>query len=909
MKYFFGLLCTFLVTLYLSIDFVSANWLPTDTLCTQYNATTINTWSITVPKLEGIWQYCAKQELLENPYSGSTITFNGSAYVIRYPNGVTTTELNIPNQAQFLGKYVIKSKIYKFDKTPTNNCSSGDGILYFGSLPASTPLVAYTWGWTNQNIFWRVSCTDWTPTSLIKTNSWDIINIGGYNISGSNIYSGSQYMTWYSILVSSSIDISQCVKSFHDTNVSHGASSVILNLQDNAWNTNVNDCPYNHTVLKDASPPIVTVKDEYWLGLDDITDPWFQSGTRLATDSTQFRVTIQDDVYWWSAVSGIKNYSATVYQTNDYLWNTIPNVSICNVPITTFPELVDPTNAYNVANIRMFDIICNSSPSFRKTWTYHIDVRAEDHAGNIVNFQNIMIVYPHPDIHIVNNPTIPIPGPVNSDGIASHTFKAKILDKFDNPIYNHPVNNIIYTGSANIYLNEIDQTGVAITVKNANPSFTSPTGILSVEIVSIAPGELSTGFGFNINSWTDVDSYRNHSWSPINYGFWDDSEFRKFLRPYTSELLLDPIKIILWYVHSGSLIITPMNFAPSSYTVHNFSDSMGTIDPNMTLSSISEFSPLWVLFTPEQIGSNILDFRIKTHPYASYNMNGIPILAYITPDAADIWSTYTNQMSSTGSVNRIYVIWNTQTKGKDNYVSTLSDISSISNIAVKNNIRKNAIIAVRNRIPDTAINTNPMIVSGIKYIQWDYTITDTEAISRNWETLIVIDGNITMETNMFNTGWKMAAIMVMKSDQNSDKWNLFIKPNVRFLSSLIYTDGSIESVNSSGNRFTSMSKDRSNQLSNQLVLKWLFISRNTIGWAVLWSITSGAWGKKYTLPGNIWTDDLFTAASYDLSFLRSSNIGYDWVTQPYNFNNDAFTVVIYDGKYLLTPPPGFNTRL
>jgi len=130
-----------------------------------------------------------------------------------------------------------------------------------------------------------------------------------------------------------------------------------------------------------------------------------------------------------------------------------------------------------------------------------------------------MIVYPHPDIHIVEKPTLPTPDPVNSDGIALHTFNAQILDKYDNPVYDHNVNDVVYTGSANIYIDEVNGIGNAVYVKNTNPAFTSPTGVLSVHIASIAPGELPTGFGFNINKWTDVDTYLSRTGTSEYYGF------------------------------------------------------------------------------------------------------------------------------------------------------------------------------------------------------------------------------------------------------------------------------------------------------------------------------------------------------------------------------------------------------
>ena len=140
-------------------------------------------------------------------------------------------------------------------------------------------------------------------------------------------------------------------------------------------------------------------------------------------------------------------------------------------------------------------------------------------------------------------------------------------------------------------------------------------------------------------------------------------------------------------------------------------------------------------------------------------------------------------------------------------------------VDIRNAIRKNANIAVRLRTPDTAATATPKIINGIKYIEGDYTITDAEANSRDWETLIVIDGNVIFQTDKFNATEDKAAIIVLKSDLNNSKGNIFIKPNVVYISSLLYVDGSIESVDTNGDEFTSMSSVRSNMLNKQLVLK------------------------------------------------------------------------------------------
>lgn len=136
----------------------------------------------------------------------------------------------------------------------------------------------------------------------------------------------------------------------------------------------------------------------------------------------------------------------------------------------------------------------------------------------------------------------------------------------------------------------------------------------------------------------------------------------------------------------------------------------------MTLSDITAISPYQAIFTPEQISSNILDFKIQTHPYVSYVMSGVNITAYITPTLTDSGSVFTVS-SNSGSVNRIVVLGNKQIIGKDGYVSTISDITTDSVINIKNTIRKNVMVNLRGRTPDLASSSAPTIIRGIKYIK------------------------------------------------------------------------------------------------------------------------------------------------------------------------------------------------
>lgn len=121
---------------------------------------------------------------------------------------------------------------------------------------------------------------------------------------------------------------------------------------------------------------------------------------------------------------------------------------------TIYPPFpIDPTGAYSITDTKTIPLLCNSATSFRETGDYRIVVTAEDVAENVRTFTSEIVVYPNPDIHI--DEVIGAITPVNSDGVSPQTYTAYVRDIFGNPVPNYPVNNIVYTSSANIHLNEV----------------------------------------------------------------------------------------------------------------------------------------------------------------------------------------------------------------------------------------------------------------------------------------------------------------------------------------------------------------------------------------------------------------------------------------------------------------------
>ena len=153
------------------------------------------------------------------------------------------------------------------------------------------------------------------------------------------------------------------------------------------------------------------------------------------------------------------------------------------------------------------------------------------------------------------------------------------------------------------------------------------------------------------------------------------------------------------------------------------------------------------------------------------------------------------------------------------------------------------------------------IVWWVKYVLGDTTL----AWEINYETLVVVDGNVTITDNVNNSKKKFWIIVLKDNyDVNKDiewKGNIYIKPNVTQINAIIYSDGALISTDNSWKVYSEDSSTRTANLNKQLILNGSVFTRNTIGWAIL------AWGK-YILPWWVKTDDFDKAMVYDLNYIR-----------------------------------------
>jgi len=166
----------------------------------------------------------------------------------------------------------------------------------------------------------------------------------------------------------------------------------------------------------------------------------------------------------------------------------------------------------------------------------------------------------------------------------------------------------------------------------------------------------------------------------------------------------------------------------------------------------------------------------------------------------------------------------------------------------------------------------------------------------------VVDGNVTIDTPEFNPDNKKLAIVLINTNKtNYVKGNLFITPEVHYIAANIFTDGSIRSVDSEGNRFVKSDTERNRALQDQLVFYGNLFSKNTVGGAV-----KGA-DNKYILPSTFTpntTESLDDAVQYDLSFLRMNAKNPD----PRNRGRSEAVVILLNMDFFQDPLAVFSSR-
>jgi hypothetical protein len=292
----------------------------------------------------------------------------------------------------------------------------------------------------------------------------------------------------------------------------------------------------------------------------------------------------------------------------------------------------------------------------------------------------------------------------------------------------------------------------------------------------------------------------------------------------------------------------------------------------------------WFLAAPQLTSTGL---------WISYTLSG-NLVRYLINESVD--PTSTSVISSTGvSIDTslgVKIIGNSQLSWKAEIAGQKSNLSAVSTVEQRNEMRKNATILTRNMI-------SWQVVNGVKYIKWSGSVT--LSWDQTFETLVVQNGNVILSGDINPSGKELWIIVLAGDDYVGD---IYVVPSVRYINALMYGDGWFISVKDPTDlvSFRTDSAERTNTLNQQLVIKGILFTRNTIWWSL---DPDPSWN--YKLPGDSLTTNFNEAMIYDLDQIRRSNYGWDTQLDK-NQNNDDYFVIIYDSKYLQSPPAGFNIQ-
>jgi hypothetical protein len=569
-----------------------------------------------------------------------------------------------------------------------------------------------------------------------------------------------------------------------------------------------------------------------------------------ATDSKKFKIKISDATPGWCrSISKVK-YRVLVNKNNSWYIEKISEKTINNIKIDI--KEVDLTNELEYV--------------FKESWDYKIKVVVEDAVWNTEEYIKEFRTLPN---DLDETKTI-ISVLSNNNKFANnsdyYTYTLSLKDKFWNPIYNKSLESVQHTTNTNNYLLE-NWGGV-----------TNLNWEINFYLKSLYPFDsFNQSFKIAIKKWWD--DYINNS--EIKYITKTISQTNSFKKPiswkfeWSAEVWkYKTFKIKLnddwniWTLINWNLDINKNTIIDSNWFAWNkFLLNSSKVIWNI---SVTHFNIIWNidwLLESPKIKSNNLEI--------SYKLWWKNIKYYLDEFNMDSWNCNFETLG-------LKVIWTLQWDWKSGITWQKSNFSDLSKWKIRSNIRKNAYISIKNRVP--------WIINGIKYVNWDITIPWNE----NYETLIVKNWNVIITWDL-NTSNKQFWIIILSDnyDVNSDyknKWNVYVNNSVKKINAIIYADWTFRSANSDWIAYND------NNLENKLELYWSLFTRNTIGWAVIWN-------SNYTLPGGEQISDYDLAEIYDLNYIRKVPKSCDG-----DDTNDYSFVIKYNPSINSNPPKLFKNK-
>jgi len=393
------------------------------------------------------------------------------------------------------------------------------------------------------------------------------------------------------------------------------------------------------------------------------------------------------------------------------------------------------------------------------------------------------------------------------------------------------------------------------------------------------PASTSNNFNVMINNIKSRTPFVSSTWKVwiqiwwvwldlTNIGYSFKKPFVGYIKSSIDEWLKWDALPSLWTKMLYKLWATPKNIL-NDYSLEVDTWSISYLWDNIVLedTQIQSYVWQWPYIFSTRINSSKNAIELNNTPWIqvnlpiiSYDLNWNKVRYYLSE--FENWDD-TNSVKIMGS-NFIWlkVIWELQGNWKTEFTWQEKNISSLSTLENRTQIRKNAYTYILNMF-------DWQILDWVKYVEWRNI---TISWDQDYETLVVKDWNVIIEWDL-NQSKKKLWIIVLKDnyDVNSDyinNWNVYVESWVKEINATIYADGWFISANSLWLPYTSDSTTRTTYLQKQLVVNWNLFTRNTIWWAQYI-------GGYYLLPWWTKITDFNKAMVYDLNYIRRWNQGCD----------------------------------
>lgn len=556
-------------------------------------------------------------------------------------------------------------------------------------------------------------------------------------------------------------------------------------------------------------------------------------------------------------VSGLKSITFTSVSKDG------ANKQACALNQNNIAENSNPTE--NIT--KNFTVRCD----YTKAGEYTFDLTYEDQAGNKIEKKTTVKIVPNNDVTaVVTGKAISSEPQIsnNQQGVFANNsdkfdFTLHFEDSHGNRIYDKEYE---FAHPENIYKIEGNKrSGSALSVEHNNNGHTDKNGTIGLlSIKSIAPGKLED-FNVKLPRWderyiNEQDSFRNI----------DTKEGQEYV-------FLPLYKATMDMVDDEGIIFGQTQSLKFTFDEKQTKDKPKNVKVDVLNGVMTDKADEWTMthsgglvdmppkggdrsvtqeFTAEQIGKVTKTPKISATPRVKYVIDNQEVEYHIGAEFSVPVDPLTLEK---GGVNKIFVGGQEQSQGKQEFVSDTTKVGNNSWVTARNAVTREIAELTRNRQADGKV------INGVKYVSGNQTLSGE--VNGSYKTLIVEDGDVTFDNNFNTAKENIAIILVRKNDQS--KSNVYVKPNVAFISAFIFAEGSMESVNDGGEVFMKSDRARSQTLSKQIVFHGGIYARNTIGGAV-----KGTTGE-YILPGGRKTLDMHDAVRYDLSFLRMNSKGKD----------------------------------